>query len=80
MFRILPAMLLALALNACGTSRKVTPPLRLPAPPSEALQPCTIPPLVSGDAAGVETALIERGAAIAACEAKRAALVQAWPR
>ena len=80
MFRILLLMSLALMLTACGTSRKVTPPLLLPAPPASALQPCTIPAIVAGDAAGVETALIERGAEIARCEAKRRALVQGWPR
>jgi len=44
------------------------------------LQSCSIPAIVAGDAAGVEAALIERGAEIARCEAKRAALVQGWPR
>lgn len=80
MFRILPPMLLACLLIGCGPSRTVTPPLRLPAPPSEALQPCQIPALMGGSAADVEAALIDRGAAIAACEAKRAALVAGWPR
>ena len=80
MLRTLLLMSLALMLPACGTSRKVTPPLLLPAPPSEALQSCSIPAIVAGDAAGVEAALIERGAEIARCEAKRAALVQGWPR
>ena len=56
------------------------PPLRLPAAPAEALAPCAIPPVLVGDAAGVETALIERGVAIARCEAKRRALAEAWPR
>ena len=80
MFRILPPMLLACLLIGCGPSRTVTPPLRLPSPPSEAMQPCHIPALLGGAAAYVEAALSVRGAAIAACEAKRAALVSAWPK
>jgi hypothetical protein len=73
-------MSLACLLIGCGPSRTVTPPLRLPTPPSEAMQACQIPALMGGSAADVEAALIERGAAIAACEARRAALVSAWPR
>ena len=80
MFRILLLMSLALMLTACGTFRKVTPPLLLPAPPSDALQPCAIPALLGGSAEAVELALIERGAEIARCEAKRRALVQGWPK
>jgi hypothetical protein len=48
--------------------------------PASALAPCLIPPLTGGDAAAVDAALIARGAAIMACEAKRVALVSAWPR
>jgi hypothetical protein len=44
------------------------------------MQACQIPALMGGSAADVEAALIERGAAIAACEARQAALVSAWPR
>lgn len=80
MFRILATTSLALLMTGCGPSRNPIAPLRLPAPPSEALQPCTIPPLLGGSAEAVELALIERGAAIKTCEARRAALVQAWPR
>lgn len=80
MSRGLILMCSALALTACGTSRTVTSAPRLPAPPSEALTACEIPPVISGDAAGVEAALIERGAAIAACDAKRRALADGWPR
>lgn len=71
--------LAACCLSACGPSRKVTLPLRLPAPPAEALQPCRIPALTGGNAEAIEAALIERGAAIADCESKRAALVRGWP-
>ena len=56
------------------------PPLVIPQPPADALAPCGIPAIVTGDAAGVETALIERGVAIARCEGKRRALAEAWPR
>lgn len=71
----------AWSLSGCAPSRKLTPPqLQLPAPPSEAMKPCTIPALRGGDAAAVDAALIERGAAIMACEAKRRALVAGWPR
>jgi hypothetical protein len=42
--------------------------------------PCAIPALGGGDAASVDAALIERGAAIMACEAKRRALAAAWPK
>lgn len=70
----------ALALNACSPSRKLTGPLVLPLPPASALVPCEIPALTGGDAAAVDAALIERGAAIAACEARRVALVRAWPK
>ena len=80
MSKILPAMLLALMLTGCGILRKPIAAVAIPRPPSEALQPCAVPPVVTGDAAGVETALIERGAAIRACEAKRAALVAGWPQ
>ena len=81
MLRTLAAMLLALMMAGCSTSRKVTPPpLAIPQPPSDALQPCAIPALLGGSAEAVELALIERGAEIARCEAKRLALVQAWPK
>ena len=52
----------------------------LPLPPSEALIPCAIPALGGGDAASVDAALIERGAAVMACEARRLALVRGWPK
>ena len=81
MFKILLPMFLALMMAGCSTSRKVTPPpLAIPQPPSDALQPCAIPALLGGSAEAVELALIERGAEIARCEAKRRALVQGWPR
>jgi len=67
-------------LTACAPSRKLTPPLVLPPPPASALVPCAIPPLMGGDAAAVDKALIERGRAIAACEVKRRALVEGWPK
>ena len=81
MFKILLPMFLVLMITGCSTSRKVTPPpLAIPQPPSDALQPCAIPALLGGSAEAVELALIERGAEIARCEAKRRALVQGWPR
>jgi len=42
--------------------------------------PCTIPPVIGGTAADIESALIMRGGAIASCETKRRALLNAWPR
>ena len=81
MFKILLPMFLVLMMAGCSTSRKVMPPpLAIPQPPSDALQPCAIPALLGGSAEAVELALIERGAEIARCEAKRRALVQGWPR
>lgn len=77
--KILALTLLACCLIGCAPSRKVTPPLRLPAPPAEALQPCRIPVMAGGNAEAVEAALIARGAEIARCEAVRRALLLAWP-
>jgi hypothetical protein len=75
------ALLFAVCLtSACGPLRKLTPPRVLPPPPSEALLPCAIPAIGGGDAASVDAALIERGAAIMACEVKRRALVAGWPK
>ena len=65
--------------SACGPSGTLTPLRVLPQPPSEALLPCAIPALAGGDAAAVDAALIERGAAVMACEVKRRALVAGWP-
>jgi len=79
MRRVLLTILPALLLMSCGPSRKVTTPLTIPAPPAQALAKCIIPPITCGTSECVAVALIERGAAIRECEARRAALVSAWP-
>jgi hypothetical protein len=76
--RALLIILPALILMSCGSSRKVTKPLTIPAPPAQALAECSIPPVTCGTSECVAIALIERGAAIRACEAKRRSLVEAW--
>ena len=78
--RVLIATLLALHLMSCGPSRTVTKPLTIPAPPAQALIECAIPPIGCGTSECVAVALIERGAAIRACEARRKALADSWPR
>jgi hypothetical protein len=61
--------------------RKPTPPpLVIPRPPVEALKECSIPRLQCGTAQCVESNLIERGVEIAACNARRRALIDAWPK
>lgn len=76
------AALAALTLTACGGSKTLTAPLKLPPPPKAAQTPCVIPPLSDGPltAAGVEQAIRDRAIAIAECEAKRRLLVEAWPK
>ena len=68
----------ALMLAACAKSTPLA--VKLPPPPAEALKPCVAPEIRSGTAQAVERALREDAFEIASCDAKRRALIDAWPK
>ena len=80
-YTVIALLGLASTLTACAGSGKPTP--RLPVqPPATALAVCSLPPLPAKamDQAEAEIAFVAHRAEIARCEAKRKALVVAWPK
>ena len=78
------AVLCASMLTACAASPRIAPSSfpKTPEPPAEALQPCrpTVFPLSAMASADAERAIRAADIDLADCDAKRRALVAAWPR
>ncbi len=72
----------ALTLTSCGHLNKRAPLSDNPPPPAQAVQPCRPAPMLPLPATDRSMAkwVIDSEAALAECEAKRAALVAGWPK
>ena len=71
----------ALMLASCNLWRKPAPPSDVPPPPAQAAIPCQSAPVLPLPATNKALAawVLQSEGALAACEAKRRGLWEAWP-
>ena len=81
MLKALLPLCAALMLSACQSDRKLSqPPMPLPKPPAESVEPCDALPVMFATA-GEAVAWVDAVSSLyVACDSKRRELVDAWPK